>query len=294
MMRRKWMLALIFLVIGNLRGQETVFVNLEQLASLHPAWQLAVSISRKPKPEILSWLSPTLSLTDLPLLAPKPQLPQLADWLEEQKRKWANELELIQKQHQQILAGQIHLLLPPLPLLDPVARWKFTVQQIEKQFAERVRLNLRLSFADMLSPEEKSALERRKRELDLELEPAPAISQPLLIPLFPTEKMDLTPPTLLTEPQTIFDLVTPPVSPPREPLKVHPLGAEGPTLSPLSDSAAATLRSIAAEAVKNFVVAYARQRGWKVTFSFRPNLPDVTDEIKRAWRQWLGRIQLKE
>lgn len=293
MMRRKWMFALIFVAISNLQGQETVFVNLEQLASLHPAWQLADSINRKPKPAVLSWTPPTLSLTELPFLAPAPQVLQVSEWFEEQKRRWARELESLQKQ-QQTMARQIYLLLPPLPVLDPVARWKFTVQQREKQASERVRLNLRLSFADMLPPEEKAALELRKKELDAELEPPPAVPQPIFVPIPPTEKFDLTPPSPLTEPQKVLDLISPTPLPTRQTQLVQISGVSDLGLQLLADKAMTTLRSIAFEAAKNFAVAYAKQKGWKITFSFQPNLPDATEEVKRAWQKWLKSLQPKE
>jgi hypothetical protein len=298
MKQRKWMLALIFVATSNLQvplqGQETVFVNLGHLASLHPAWQLADSINRRPKSTILSWSPPTLYLTDLPLPVPTTKVPQLADWVEEQKRRWESELESLQRRRRQILAWQMLLLSPPLPLLDPFARWKFVVQQREKQAAERVRLSLRLSFADMLSPEERIALEGRQRKLDAELEPPPVVPQPIFIPISSTEKFDLTLPNPLTEPQKIFDLIVPPIPSSRKALKIQTpeIGDSGFQL--LTDSAVATLREIAMEAARNFVASYARQRGWKVTFSFRPNLLDVTDEVKRAWQHWLESVQPKE
>jgi len=294
MVRRKWMLALIFVAISNLQGQEVVFVNLEQLASLHPAWQLADSINRRPKPAVSSWFPPTLFLTNLPLSTPTLNLTQLADWIEEQKRKWESELESLQRQRQQILALQMYLLLPPLPTLDPVARWKFVVQQREKQAAERIRLNLRLFFSDLLSPEERIALERRKRELDTELEPPPAALQPILVPIPPTEKIDLALPPLLTEPQKILDLVAPPILPSQQTLEVQPSSIGDLNLRSLADRSVATLKAIAMEAAKGFAVAYAKQRGWRVTFSHQPNLLDATDEVKGAWQRWLKSLQPKE
>lgn len=294
MMRRKWVLALIFVIINNLQSQELVFVNLGKMASIHPAWQLADSINRKPKPTVLSWSPPLFSLADLPLSNPTLQVSHLADWFEEQKLKWASELESLQRQQQRIGAWQIYLLLPPLPLLDPVARWKFIVQQREKQALERIRLNLRLSFADMLSHEEKAALERREKELDAELEPPPITPQPIFVPFLPTEKFDLTAPSPLTELQKILDLVASPISPPRQTseVQISDIGDSG--FRFLTDSTVATLRSIAFEEARKFAVVYARQKGWRVTFSFQPKLLDATDEVKRAWQKWLKSLQPKE
>jgi len=294
MMRREWALVLVLAAVNHLHSQEVVFVNLERLASHHPAWQLADSINRRPKPTVLSWSPPTLSLTDVPLSAPTLQAFQLADWLEGQKRSWASELEALQKRQQQIWVWQMHLLLPPLPAIDPVARWKFVVQQREKQASERVRLNLRLHFADMLSPEERAALEQRKRELDAELEPPPTIPQPIVIPIQPTERLDLTPPSPLTDPQKILDLVAPPVSPPQQisTVQVPDIGDFG--SRSLTSVSASILRSIAFEAARNFATTYARRKGWKVAFSFQPNLPDVTGEVEKAWRQWLTSLKPRE
>ncbi|MCS7185332.1 MAG: hypothetical protein N3B10_00150 [Armatimonadetes bacterium] len=293
MMRRKWTFALIFVAIGNLWGQESVFVNLEQLASLHPAWELADSISRKPKPTISFCPMPYLSLTDLSLSSPSLRISQLADWFEEQKLRWASELESLQKRQQQILAWQMHLLLPPLPIADPVARWKFMVHQSEKQATERFRLTLRLSFPDMLSPEEKAALERRKRELDAEIEPPPVVPQPIFIPVFTAEKFDLTPPSPLTDPEKVLELVTPPFSSPQQTSKIQIPDTSD--LSPrlLTESAVATLRSIAFEAARNFAAAYAMQKGWKASSLRQPKLLDAT-EVKRAWLHWLKSVQPKE
>ncbi|MCX7642202.1 MAG: hypothetical protein N2116_00105 [Armatimonadetes bacterium] len=294
MVRRKWMLALFFFAISDSHSQDAVFVDLERLATLHPAWQLVDFINRKPKPSVLTWSPRILPLPDLTMPAPTLQGGQLADWFEEQKRKWTNELELLQRKQKQILAWQMHLLLPPLPLTDPVARWKFRVQQGERQAAERVRLNLRLSFADMLSPEEKAALEQRKRELDAELESPPIISQPILIPISPAQGFELTPPLPLTDPQRILDLTSPSLFPSRQTLQVQISDIDDSSLRPLSGNAVTTLRSIAFEAAKSFAVAYAKRRGWKVTFSPHSKLPDATNEVKRAWQQWLKSFQVKE
>ncbi len=293
MMLRKWALVLIFVAIGNLHGQELVFVDLKQLVSIHPAWQLADSFDRRTKPTFLSLPLPTLHFSDVPLSSPTLQISQLTNWLEEQSRRWESELESLQRGQQKILNWQVYLLLPPLPLIDPVARWKFIVQEREKQAAERLRLSLRLSFADMLSPEEKAILEQRKRELDAALEPPSVTTQPIFMPLSPTEKLDLTLPSFLTDPQKILDLVAPPfLSQQTSEVQTPNISDEG--LKLLSDGAIATLKSIAFEAAKNFALAYAKQKGWKITFSPRSGLRDVTDEVKRAWQQWLKSIQPKE
>lgn len=293
MMLRKWTLVLILVAIGNLHGQELVFVDLKQLVSIHPAWQLADSFDRRTKLTFLSLPLPPLHFSGLPLSSPTLQIPQLTNWLEEQRRRWEGELESLQRGQQKFLNWQMYLLLPPLPLLDPVARWKFIVQEREKQAAERLRLSLRLSFADMLLPEEKAALEQRKRELDAALEPTSVVTQPIFMPLSPTEKLDLTLPPSLTDPQKILDLVAPPILPQQtSEVQIPDISDEG--LRLLRDSAIATLRAIAFEAAKNFALAYAKQKGWKVTFSLRSGLNDVTDEVKRAWQQWLKSIQPKE
>lgn len=293
MMLRKWALVLIFAAISNLNGQELVFMDLKQLVSIHPAWQLADSIERRTKPTLLSLPLSSLHFSDVPLPSPSLQIPQLTNWLEEQRFRWASELESLQKRQQKFLNWQMYLLLPPLPLLDPVARWKIIVQEREKQSTERVRLSLRLSFADMLSPEEKATLEQRKRKLDAALEPPSVTTQPIFMPILPTEKLDLTLPSPLTDPQKILDLVAPHF-PPRQTLEVQipDIGDEG--LRLLSNGAIATLRAIVFEAAKNFALAYAKQKGWKVTFSPRSGPRDVTDEVKRAWQQWLKSIQPKE
>ncbi|MFN3420229.1 MAG: hypothetical protein ACK40X_00710 [Armatimonadota bacterium] len=294
MMLRKWALILIFATTSNLHSQEIVFVDLKQLASFHPAWQLADSIERRTKPTLLSLPLPPLHFSDVPLSPPTLQISQLTNWLEEQRRRWESELESLQRGQQKILNWQMYLLLPPLPLLDPVARWKFIVQEREKQAAERLRLSLRLSFADMLSPEEKTALEQRKRELDAALEPPPVVTQPIFMPISPAEKLDLTLPSPLTDPQKILDLVAPLFLPPQQISEAQVPEISDAGLKLLSDSAIATLRAIAFEGAKNFALTYAKQKGWKVTFSPRSGLRDVTDEVKRAWQQWLKSIQPKE
>ncbi|MFN4180258.1 MAG: hypothetical protein ACK4I8_08085 [Armatimonadota bacterium] len=292
MMLRKWTLILIFAAISNLHGQETVFVDLKRLVSIHPAWQLVDSIDRRTKPTFLSLPLPPLHFSHVPLSSPTLQIPQLTNWLEGQKNRWVSELESLQRGQQKILNWQMYLLLPPLPLIDPVARWKFIVQEREKQAAERVRLSLRLSFADMLSPEEKAALEQRKRELDAVLEPPSVTTQPIFMPISMTEKLDLTLPSPLTDPQKILDLIAPPFLP-QQTSEVQTPNISDESLKLLSDGAIATLRAIAFEAARNFALAYAKQKGWKIIFSPRSGLRDVTDEVKRAWQQWLRSIQPK-
>lgn len=293
MLRLRWTVALILVIVSGLRGQELVFVSVERLAVVHPAWQLANFIDQKRRLDTLSWHPPTLSLAGLTLFAPTLQLPQLTNWLEDQRRQWAAELDLIQKQQRQVSTQHVRFVLLSPPTPDPVARWKFAVQQSEKQAAERVRLNLRLSFADMLSSEEKEALERRKRELDAELNLPTASFQPIFIPVLPTEKIDLTPPSPLTDLQKVLDLVAPPLSLTQQNQNVQIFGIGDLDLRLALKNAVSTLRSIALESAKNFAIAYAKRKSWKVTFSFRLDLPDITDEVKAAWQKWLRSLQPK-
>jgi len=276
-------------------GQGQVFVDLERLASLHPTWLAAERIGSEGKKVLTKSLPKLFSLTELSLSLSPPQLTPFIEWAAEQKRVWEIELDLLKRRQYQVTTWQLQLAIPPIPLFDPVARWKFIVQQREKQAAERVRLNLRLAFSDLLPAEEREALKRRQRELDAALEPPSSSLPPIFLPISPVQQPELLVPESLTDPQEILNLVSPLPLSPQQTLTLH-ITFEATDLTPklLTANVRAVLRLMAYEAAKAFARAYAQRKGWKVTFERKSGVTDVTDEILVAWKRWLESIKPKE
>jgi hypothetical protein len=293
-MTRRLIFALSFLTsFAYCQGQ--VFVDLNRLASLHPAWSIAerlwggktgVTVEPSPQP---------VSLTEVPLSLPLPKLMPFVEWAVKQRRIWESEVNLLKRRQHQIASWQLQLAIPPIPLVDPIARWKFIVEQRERQAAERVRLNLRLAFSDLLPAEEREALKRRQRELDAALEPPSSPLPPIFLPILPAQQPEFPVPQSLTDPQEILNLVSPLPSPTQQPPTLH-LSLEATDLTPqlLTANVRAVLRLMAYEAAKAFARAYAQGKGWKVTFERKLGATDVTDEVLAEWKRWLESIKPKE
>ncbi len=282
------------------REKGRVFVDVERLARLHPAWQLAQKLEKLHRPDEKgqgvqgpSTADQTLLLTPVPLTSPFPPLTEFADWARAQMQRWRSEAEGLQRRQQQTAMWQLQIALPPFPLLDPVARWRFMIEQREKQAAERIRLNLRLAFKELLLPQERMALEQRLRELDAALEPPPIVLPPLLLPALPPSELEALTPEPLTDAPQIWALVAPPPSSPsfhqweteqeaRDRLRATVLGER------------CALKRIAREMARAFAGAYGRRKGWQVVFIPQPSLPDATSEVLVAWRVWLNHILPKE
>ena len=294
MTRRCLIFALLFLTsFAYCQGQ--VFVDLSRLASLHPAWSIAerfwserVKMATEPLPQPLPLTEVSLSLT-------LPKLASFVEWTASQRQIWENEVNSLKRRHHQIASWQLQLAIPPIPLVDPIARWKFIVEQRERQAAERVRLNLRLAFSDLLPAEEREALKRRQRELDAALEPPSSSLPPIFLPISPAQQPEFPVPQSLTDPQEILNLVSPLPSPTQQLPTLH-LSLEATDLTPqlLTANVRAVLRLMAYEAAKSFARAYAKGKGWKVTFERKSGVTDVTDEILAAWKRWLESIKPKE
>lgn len=291
-MRRRYLLLIALVWASAAYCQERVFVDLKQLASLHPAWSMARRMERGQKKPLTKFTFPPLTFTEV--LTPSLPIVSLAEWVTEQQRVWEREIDLLRRRQLQAEIWQLPLTVSPSSFADPIARWKFVIRQREKQAAERVRLNLRLAFSDLLSDEEKAALEQRQRELDAALEPPPLTLPPLPPPVTLPQKFDLTVPQSLTDPQTILILVSPEPCYPLQQTLVIPTEVGEITLKLLATNAEETLCSIAREVARTFVLAYARQRGWKVTFDKKANAPDVTEEVLTAWERWLEGTKPKE
>lgn len=294
MVSRKILLATIFAFLYQPYCQERVFVDINRLVSAHPAWQLATQIPIGKGKAAPVNPSMTLQMTRVQSLFQLPLTEEIRLGAERQLKVWDDEIETLKQRHLKIANWQLPLVLPVFPPVDLRARWDFIVQQKEKQIAERVRLNLRLAFADLLSPEERISLEQRLKELDAALEPKP-ILQPLPIPIeIPQQEIELTPLHPLTDPSKILAIVAQPLLTPQQTLTVElispdVIGQEAVRSNPLQ-----TLRSIALQSTRSFVMAYARKRNWQVTFNPEPSLPDGTDEVLREWLHWLKRLSPKE
>lgn len=293
---RCWSLILTVSVLASfVYCQERVFVDLGKMVSLHPAWQMAERFEgeRKPLPRV--WDFPVPLLTQVPLSLTLPPIEPFLECMNEQRKLWTTELNLLQRHRRQVHEWQLQLALPVLPFVDPVAQWKFIVREREKQAAERVRLNLRLAFSNLLPPEEKQALEKRLRELDAELEPKPKVMLLPSLPITLPQQLNLELPSELTSPQAIFELVAPPPLPPQTTFTLQPLN-ETAKMTPklLTENVSSVLRSIAHNTARAFALAYARQRGWKVVFKPQEGVRDVTGEVLMAWHFWLERTKLKE
>jgi hypothetical protein len=295
MTRRCLIFALSFLT-GFAYCQGQVFVDLNRLASLHPAWSIAERLlGERAKVTEIEPAPQPVSLTEVPLSLPLLKLTPFVEWATEQRWAWESELNLLKRRQHQIASWQLQLAIPPIPLIDPIARWKFIVEQRERQATERVRLNLRLAFSDLLPAEEREALRRRQRELDAALEPPSTSLPPIFLPISPAQQPDLPVPQNLTDPQEILSLVSPLPLPPQQSSVPHAI-VEATDLTPklLTANVGAVLRLMAYEAAKAFARAYARRKGWKVTFDRKSGATDVTDEVLLAWKRWLESIKPKE
>ncbi len=258
-----------------------VFVDLERLAAHHPAWQLAQRLMRErralPAPSPFLFILP---LTETPFSLSFAE--SLSDWEQQQRQQWLREVAALKRQ-QKVGGWQLQLALPPLPSIDPVARWRYIVQRREQQNNERVRLRLRLAFADLLSPEERKGLEQRWRELDAALEPTPTAPSLLLLPAPTSPPSEIPAPEPLTNEHLVLRLVAPPSTPPvTAPTFKATLGEK------------AVLQNAAREAAKAFALRYGREKGWRVVFTTQANIPDATKEVLAAWLQWLQRTAPKE
>ncbi len=294
-MRRQWLAFALSVLTSFAHCQGQVFVDLNRLASLHPAWSIAerlwgerVKMATEPLPQHLSLTEVSLSLT-------LPKLASFVEWTANQRQIWESEVNSLKRRQHQIASWQLQLAILTIPLVDPIARWKFVVEQRERQAPERVRLNLRLAFSDLLPAEEREALKRRQRELDAALEPPSSSLPPIFLPISPAQQQEFPVPQNLTDPQEILNLVSPLPSPPQQPSTLH-LSLEATDLTPklLTANVRAVLRLMAYEAAKSFACAYAQRKGWKVTFERRLGATDVTNEILVAWKRWLESIKPKE
>lgn len=293
---RRWSLILTVSVLSSfVYCQERVFVDLGKMVSLHPAWQMAERFEgeRKPLPGVWDFHAPLL--TQVPLSLTLPPIEPLLEFMNEQRKLWTTELNLLQRHQRQVHEWQLQLALPVLPFVDPVAQWKFIVREREKQAAERVRLNLRLAFSELIPPEEKQALEKRLRELDKELEQKPKAMLLPPLPITMSQQLNLELPSELTSPQAIFELVSPPPLPPQTTFTLQPLN-ETTKVTPklLTANLSSVLRSMAHNTARAFALAYARQRGWKVVFKPQEGVRDVTGEVLIAWRSWLEKTKSRE
>ncbi|MGQ9726942.1 MAG: hypothetical protein ACUVSC_00240 [Candidatus Fervidibacter sp.] len=293
---RRWSLILTISVLASFAYcQEWVFVDLKKMVSLHPAWKMAERFEgeRKPLPRV--WDFPVPLLTEVPLSLTLPPIEPFLEYMNEQRKLWTSELNLLQRHRRQVHEWQLQLALPVLPFVDPVAQWKFIVREREKQAPERVRLNLRLAFSNLLPPEEKQALEKRLRELDAELEPKPKAMLLPSLSITLSQQLNLELPSELTNPQAIFELVAPPPPPPQTTFVLRSLN-ETAKVTPklLTANVSSVLQATAHNMAQAFALAYARQRGWKVVFKPQEGVRDVTGEVLMAWHFWLERTKPKE
>lgn len=295
-MRRGLLVFIALVAIKALGAQTTVFVDVTRLATMHPAWQWAQRIEREMPattlPRLPSFLV-TLTEVGLPFALP----PSLTEELLPQPSWWRAEMDSLVPPR--ILEGvwQVQVALPPLPSLDPLARWQFLLQQWEQQEAERVRLRLRLAFADLLPPHERRKVEQRWKELEAQLEPPPVTPSLILLPLSPPPPLQVKPPEPLTDAATILALVSP-IPVPLSGTKVVRGQREEETKSERSrvskGEMVSALKNLAYQAARSFASAYARRQGWRIVTKPQPTIPDGTDQVAKAWRNWLQRIFPKE
>ncbi len=295
-MRRVLLIFIALVTIEALGAQATVFVDVNRLATMHPAWQWAQRVEREiptiTLPHLPSFLF-TLTEVGLPFALP----PSLTEELLPQPSWWRAEVDSLVSPR--ILEGvwQVQVALPPLPSLNPLARWQFLLQQWEQQEAERVRLRLRLAFADLLSPHERQKVEQRWKELEAQLDPPPTTPSLILLPVSPPPPLQIKPPEPLTDAATILALVSP-TSVPLPNTKALGLQQEEETKSGRSTVSkgeiVSALKNLAYQAAQSFASAYARRQGWRIVTKPQPTIPDVTDQIAKAWRNWLQRIFPKE
>ncbi len=294
MLNRKFSLAAVLLFIHCSYCQERVFIDIDQLVAEHPAWQIAERMTKEQKHPKPKHIAVTVHLADVQSSFKVTLVEEIRSWAERQLKAWNEEIEALKQKHLKIAGWKLHLALPPLPVFDPYARWRFIIQQKEKQIAERVRLNLRLAFSDLLSPEEKSALEQRLRELDAALEPPPEPQMPMTSSKITLEQIDLAEHKPLTDLSKIFALVAQPSPTPQQIFSVELAAFEFMPPTKICEDRLQTLRLMAKDFARSFVLAYAKKRGWQVTFKPEPNLPDVTEEVLKEWLIWLKRLSPKE
>ncbi|MFA0777843.1 MAG: hypothetical protein PVTTEEND_001557, partial [Candidatus Fervidibacter sp.] len=168
-----WVLGLTAIALNPLSAQSKVFVDIDRLlAAVPPFSPLAVRQSL-PSLEIGGW---TMTLQPTPFLAPEGKLSDIARW----QREWEGSL------------GQEHRLAATPPQLPFALRLaapfsspateslSFLAERFQEQAFERARINLRLTFADRLSPAERMKLQQRLKELDALWRPPPPPPPPHL------------------------------------------------------------------------------------------------------------------
>lgn len=294
MIGRKLLLATIVAFLCQSYCQEYVFVDINRLAVVHPAWQIAERVSKEQKQTAFSLQPLNLRLSGVQNQFQLDLVEESKVWAEGLLKAWDDEIEAIKRRQSKFSGWQLQLALPTLPLVDPYARWEFIVQQKEKQMAERIRLNLRLAFSDLLSHQEKFELEKRKSELDAALEQPTSMHQLPIFLEFQRQEIDLSSPQPLTEPSKIHALVAQPFEITQQTFSIELVAPDIVTQHKFRLNPSQSLKSMAMELARSFALACAKNRGWKVTFKREPNLPDVTEEVLREWKGRLNWLSLKE
>lgn len=268
-------------------GQPRVFVDVQRLAKEHPAWKIADRLEREwdfiPPPFTLR----PLPLTPIPLTFALPEGASLSAWEGRYRAALRGELAFLSDRIRKALSVPIPFLLPLPPFPSRAVRWRQMVQIAEAQIPEWVRINLRLSFADRLPPEERKRLKEQRAELEAALQRS--VSRPLPLPslFFVTPKP--TPPSFkpITSVATILSLISPPSLKGTEdfpsPLK---FGRWKRSFCVFPEA----LRQAALKTALSFVHQEAKRVGLKVTFRPSPDTPDATLKFFPSWHLWLQEV----
>lgn len=266
--------------LSNAQNFPTVFVDIHRLVATvltetipSPAFPLA------PR-RLENW---TIVLSPVPLGDPIGQLAESARWQQE----W---LALTEREHR-FAATPPHP--PATPRLAPPgvpsslesepAFW----ERLQSQAFERARIQLRLAFADRLSPAERMKLQQRLEELDAQLR-LPH-SPPPLLPSPEPPNFALPLPVPLTDAEQIAALVAPPFMLPAPSVVQLDWDETAAFLRQRPDRT--SLRRVALRALAQaFARAYARRQGWRVVFTSSSSAMDKTEEVLTAWRQWWASI----
>lgn len=291
-MRRIWSLfacALVFIqaVLGT--RQDTikppqVFVDIEQLARLHPTWQLAARLESEGVGRVLAFEIGSLFLVPVPLNFALPDETGLRSWEREAKERLQKEADALSQRLSQKAPLPV-IALPHRPFSDPMERWKWLTERLAEQAQERAKLRLRLFFTDRLSQTEREQLRRRMAELDAQLQP-PQLPEPKLpIAIAPEPEPLPLKAESLTDVTTLVSLISPLPS-------ILPTGQEwglGISILPtVRFNFAVVLRRVARETAKAFAQANGKRKGVVPVFSPNPNLPDATAGFLQEWQRWLA------
>ena len=273
-----WVLGLMAIALSPLAAQSKVFVDIDRLlAAVPPPSPFAVRQSL-PSLEIGGW---AMTLQPTPFLAPAEKLSDIARWQREWEASLGQEYRLAATPPQLPFALRL-----AAPSSSPATEsLSFLAERYQEQAFEWARINLRLTFADRLSPAERMKLQQRLKELDALWHPPPSPSPPPL----PLPELPSPPPlpSPLTDADQIATLIAPPsMTPMTTTVSLSEQVTVGLPTSRVWRGAEglrwASLRALA----QAFARAYGKQRGWQVTFEPSPSALDKTSEVLTAWRQW--------